>query len=76
MKRSDFHCHAFRADVFRAMQRHYPDAIDPRHDEQGNEVAIRAGAAVAVWEDDGRLQDIDRAAVDLEILSHRPSIAG
>jgi predicted TIM-barrel fold metal-dependent hydrolase len=72
LKKVDFHCHAFPADFFRAMQRHYPDAIELRRDSQGQEFAIWANTPLPVWDHGARLQDIDRAGVDLEILSNPP----
>jgi predicted TIM-barrel fold metal-dependent hydrolase len=68
----DFHCHAFPAEFFEAMQHIYPDTIDLGQDENGREFALWANTPLPVWDHDERLEDIDRAGIDVEILSTPP----
>jgi predicted TIM-barrel fold metal-dependent hydrolase len=72
VKKIDFHCHAFPAEVFEAMQHRYPDAIDLREDEQGGKFAIWANTRLPAWDHAARLEDIDRAGIDVELLSNPP----
>jgi aminocarboxymuconate-semialdehyde decarboxylase len=68
----DFHCHAFPAEFFEAMQHIYPDTIDLGQDENGRKFALWANTPLPVWDHDERLEDIDRAGIDVEILSTPP----
>src|SRR5260370_17240332 len=68
----DFHCHSFPAEFFRALKRHYPDVIALREDAKGGLVGVWAKTPLPAWDHDGRLDDIDRAEIDGEILSHPP----
>jgi aminocarboxymuconate-semialdehyde decarboxylase len=72
VRKIDFHCHAFPAEFFEAMQRIYPGAIEFGQDEQGRKYALWANTPLPVWDHDARLEDIDRAGIDLEILSNPP----
>jgi predicted TIM-barrel fold metal-dependent hydrolase len=72
VRKIDFHCHAFPAEFFEAMQRSYPDVIDLKQDEQGRRFALWANTPLPVWDDAARLEDIDRAGIDVEILSTPP----
>jgi predicted TIM-barrel fold metal-dependent hydrolase len=68
----DFHCHAFPAELFEALKRHYPDVIDLQRDAEGKLCAIWANTALPAWDHGGRLEDIDRAGIDLGVLSAPP----
>ncbi|HKV55164.1 MAG TPA: amidohydrolase family protein [Candidatus Binataceae bacterium] len=68
----DFHCHAFPADFFAAMKRHYPDAIEIKQDAQGRMFAVWANTPLPAWDHAARVEDIDRAGIDIEILSNPP----
>jgi predicted TIM-barrel fold metal-dependent hydrolase len=68
----DFHCHAFPAEFFEAMHRLYPGAIELKQDENGRKFALWANTPLPVWDHDLRLKDIDRAGIDVEILSNPP----
>ncbi|TMA60283.1 MAG: amidohydrolase [Deltaproteobacteria bacterium] len=68
----DFHCHAFPAECFQTLKRHYPDAIELKEDPQGRLYAIWANTPLPAWDHGQRLGDIDRAGVDIEILSNPP----
>jgi predicted TIM-barrel fold metal-dependent hydrolase len=70
--RIDFHCHAFPGGFFRAAKHFYPDAIELGHDEQKRLVATWAGTGLPAWDHAGRLADIDRAGIDIGILSCPP----
>jgi len=70
MKR-DFHCHSFPAAFFRALKRYYPDVIELRDDAKGL-VGIWAKIPLPAWDHDARLEDIDHAGIDVEILSNPP----
>ncbi len=72
MRKIDFHCHAFPAEFFKAMQHIYPEAIDLRQDENGRKFALWANTPLPVWDHDARLEDIDRAGIDVEILLTPP----
>jgi len=72
MKKIDFHCHAFPAEFFEAMRRHYPDAIEVKQDEQGRKFALWANTPLPAWDHGARLDDIGRAGIDVEILSNPP----
>jgi predicted TIM-barrel fold metal-dependent hydrolase len=68
----DFHCHAFPTEFFQLSNRLYPDLIELRHDAQGRLFGIWANTPLPAWDHEARLEDIDRAGVDLEILSNPP----
>ena len=68
----DFHCHAFPGGFFRAAKHFYPDAIELGQDEQRRLLATWAGTTLPAWDHAGRLADIDRAGIDIEILSCPP----
>jgi 6-methylsalicylate decarboxylase len=68
----DFHCHAFPGGFFRAAKHFYPDLIELGHDEEKRLLATWAGTTLPAWDHAGRLADIDRAGIDLEILSCPP----
>jgi aminocarboxymuconate-semialdehyde decarboxylase len=72
VKKIDFHCHAFPAEFFEEMRRHYPDAIELKQDQDGRKFAIWADTALPAWDHGARLEDIDRASIDIEILSNPP----
>jgi 6-methylsalicylate decarboxylase len=72
VKKIDFHCHAFPAEFFEAMQQIYPGVIELREDEHGRGLALWANTPLPVWDHDMRLQDIDRAGIHVEILSNPP----
>jgi predicted TIM-barrel fold metal-dependent hydrolase len=72
MRKIDFHCHAFPAEFFEAMQQTYPGAIDLRQDEHGRKFALWANTPLPIWDHEARLQDLDRAGIDVEILSNPP----
>ena len=68
----DFHCHAFPGGFFRALKKNYPDGIELGTDSEGRPLAVWAGTALPAWDHAGRLADIDRAGIDLELLSCPP----
>jgi predicted TIM-barrel fold metal-dependent hydrolase len=68
----DFHCHSFPADFFRALKRYYPDVIELREDAKGGLVGVWAKTPLPAWDHGARLEDIDRAGIDVEILSNPP----
>jgi len=68
----DFHCHAFPAECFQTLKKHYPEAIELKEDPQGRLYAIWANTPLPAWDHGQRLGDIDRAGVDIEILSNPP----
>lgn len=70
MRKIDFHCHAFPVEVFEAMQHMYPGVIDLRQDEQGRKFALWANTPLPAWDHETRLEDMDRAGIDVEILSN------
>ncbi len=72
MRKIDFHCHAFPAQFFEAMHQLYPGTIEFRHDGHGGRLALWAKTPLPVWDDEARLEDIDRAGIDIEILSTPP----
>jgi predicted TIM-barrel fold metal-dependent hydrolase len=72
MRKIDFHCHAFPAEFCEAMQRNYPDVINLRRDEHGHRFALWANTPLPLWDHDVRLEDIDRAGIDVAILSNPP----
>jgi predicted TIM-barrel fold metal-dependent hydrolase len=72
VRKIDFHCHAFPAEFFEAMQHIYPGAIDLKQDQHGRKSALWANTPLPLWDHDARLEDIDRAGVDIEILSNPP----
>jgi predicted TIM-barrel fold metal-dependent hydrolase len=72
VRKIDFHCHAFPAEFFEAMQQIYPGVIDLRQDEQGGKFALWANTPLPLWDHDARLEEIDRAGIDVEILSNPP----
>ncbi|MBV8356924.1 MAG: amidohydrolase family protein, partial [Deltaproteobacteria bacterium] len=67
----DFHCHSFPAEFFRAVKRYYSDIIELREDAKGL-VGIWAKTPLPAWDHDARLEDIDRAGIDVDILSNPP----
>lgn len=68
----DFHCHAFPADLLRALGKYYPEVVHFTEDRVRGAYAIHAGAALPAWDDALRTRDMDQAGVDLEILSCPP----
>jgi 6-methylsalicylate decarboxylase len=68
----DLHCHAFPGGFFRAAKTFYPDAIELGQDEQRRLLATWAGTTLPAWDHAGRLADIDRAGIDIGILSCPP----
>jgi predicted TIM-barrel fold metal-dependent hydrolase len=68
----DLHCHAFPGGFFRAAKAFYPDAIELGQDEQRRLLATWAGTTLPAWDHAGRLADIDRAGIDIGILSCPP----
>ncbi|MBV8054534.1 MAG: amidohydrolase [Deltaproteobacteria bacterium] len=72
MRKIDFHCHAFPAEFFETIQHIYPDAIDLKQDEHGRKFALWANTPLPLWDHDARLEDINRAGIDVEILSNPP----
>ena len=61
-----------RADFFARRNTFYPDAIELGQDEQRRLLATWAGTTLPAWDHAGRLADIDRAGIDIEILSCPP----
>src|SRR6185437_9719910 len=72
MMKIDFHCHAFHLDFFEEMARLYPDIVDLTYDNAGNAFAVWANTPLPAWDHDARLEDMDRAGIDLAILSNPP----
>jgi predicted TIM-barrel fold metal-dependent hydrolase len=72
VRKIDFHCHAFPAEFFEAMQHLYPGVVDLTQDEQGRRLGLWANTPLPVWDHHGRLADMDRAGIDVEILSNPP----
>jgi aminocarboxymuconate-semialdehyde decarboxylase len=68
----DFHCHAFPAECFQTLKKYYPDVVELQEDNQGRLYAIWANTRLPSWDHCQRLADIDRAGVDIEILSNPP----
>jgi aminocarboxymuconate-semialdehyde decarboxylase len=70
MMRIDCHCHAFPATWFEAFQKYYPGAITLKNDPKGGLFAIWADVQLPAYNHAQRLAEIDRAGVDIEILSN------
>jgi aminocarboxymuconate-semialdehyde decarboxylase len=68
----DFHCHAFPAECFQTLQKYYPEVVELKEDSQGRSYAIWANTRLPAWDHGQRLIDMDRAGVDIEILSNPP----
>src|SRR5436190_23104944 len=68
----DFHCHAFPADLLRALGKYYPEVVRFKEDRVRGAYAIHAGAPLPAWDDALRIRDMDGAGMDLEILSCPP----
>ena len=68
-RRIDFHCHAFPEHALRALNHYYPDVVKLKEDRDGTLYAIFGGVAHPVWDHAFRIQDINAAGVDLELLS-------
>jgi predicted TIM-barrel fold metal-dependent hydrolase len=68
----DLHFHAFPGGFFRAAKTFYSDAIELGQDEQRRLLATWAGTTLPAWDHAGRLADIDRAGIDIGILSCPP----
>ncbi len=68
----DFHAHAFLAEFFTELHRLYPDIIELKRDADERLVAIWANTPLPCWDAALRLADLDRAGVDLQILSNPP----
>ncbi len=66
----DFHCHAFPAEYFQTLKKYYPDEIELKEDPQGRLYAVWANTPLPAWDHGQRLVDIDKAGVDIEILSN------
>jgi aminocarboxymuconate-semialdehyde decarboxylase len=66
----DFHCHAFPAEYFQTLKKYYPDEIELKEDAQGRLYAVWANTPLPAWDHGQRLVDIDKAGVDIEILSN------
>jgi aminocarboxymuconate-semialdehyde decarboxylase len=73
----DFHCHAFPSAVLHALNRYYPDAVQIRNQPDGTLYGIHNGTLLQAWDWDPllRIEDIDRAGVDVELLSCPPAYA-
>lgn len=54
------------------MQQIYPGVIEFGQDEHGRKCALWANTPLPVWDDNARLEEIDRAGIDVEILSNPP----
>lgn len=54
------------------MQQFYPGAIELRQEQNGRKLALLANTPLPVWDHNTRLEDIDHAGIDLEILSTPP----
>ena len=54
------------------MHQIYPGVIDLKQDKDGRKSAIWANVPLPIWDQDERLADLDRAGIDLEILSNPP----
>ena len=67
----DFHCHSFPVGFFRALKRYYPNVIE-LHEDAKRLVGIWAKTPLPAWDHDARLEDMDRAGIDIEILSNPP----
>lgn len=54
------------------MQHSYPDVIQLRRDEQGRRFVLWANTPLPLWDQDERLGDLDRAGIDVAVLSNPP----
>jgi predicted TIM-barrel fold metal-dependent hydrolase len=72
VRKIDFHCHAFLAEFFEAMEQIYTGAIELKRDTRGRRFALWANRPLPVWDSDARLKEIDSAGIDIEILSNPP----
>ena len=54
------------------MQHLYPDVISLGQDERGQKFALWANTRLPLWDHEMRLEDIDRAGIDVAILSNPP----
>jgi hypothetical protein len=68
----DFHCHLFPAEFFHALKRYYRDVMELCEDAKGGLVGVWAKTPTPARDHDARLEDIDRAGIDVEILSNPP----
>ena len=66
----DLHCHAFPAKYLQKLAAYYPDFIELKEDAQGGLSAVFNNAPCPAWDHSQRLLDIDRAGVDMEVLSN------
>src|SRR5260370_11565188 len=71
----DFHCHAFPSAVLHALNRYYPDVVQLRNQPDGTLYGIHSGTLLQAWDWDPilRIEDIDQAGVDVELLSCPPA---
>ncbi|MGH7836239.1 MAG: amidohydrolase family protein, partial [Candidatus Binataceae bacterium] len=68
----DFHAHAFPAEFFIELARFYPGIIELKRDPEGQLIAVWANTPLPAWDHGARLADLDRAGIDLQILSNPP----
>ena len=66
----DVHCHAFPVEFQKKLQEYYPDAMLGKPDAQGGLRPIWADTPRPPWDHQSRLQQMDQAGVDVEILSN------
>lgn len=65
----DFHAHAFTQQGMQALKRHQPDAISLVLDDAGELTGVWAGTPLPCWNAHRRLQEVDAAGIDLQLLN-------
>ena len=68
----DLHAHAFPADFFYEMKRLYPDTVELRYGAEGQLFGVWANTPLPSWNLEHRLADMDRAGIDIQVLSNPP----
>lgn len=66
----DFHAHAFPQEFFLKLKEYYPAEVVLREDARGRLVAVWAGTPIPAWDHGQRVEDMNAAGVDIEILSN------
>jgi predicted TIM-barrel fold metal-dependent hydrolase len=68
----DLHAHAFPAEFFHEINRLYPETVQLKHDREGQLFAVWANTPLPCWNLEQRIADLDRAGIDLQVLSNPP----
>ena len=66
----DCHTHAFPEAALRAMHEFYPELISFSKNEQGQDCAIWAQTPLPFWNAERRIQKMQQANIDMEVLQN------